>query len=496
MAPGVIKSESTDGISVGNAAGSENSLALLRAIKATSTAAQVHNQANTSFNTLRNFLRKYAVLDNTVTGSNTEVSFGDFALTTIFGVAVQAWNETPRTVNGFNYDDNGNGRIEMIGVNGGRSRGGNFSFAVAGAAIPGTRARFDSPTVGSDDDGNPATIPNSERFAIEAVSTGSFMNRVTLNGTDAIRPFFSGAAAISRSISVANATGAAITVNGNGVSTLSALAASLGFTVSSGGTRVIAATTSFTIPANGSFSGSVGCAETISVATWTNDTGDNSNWTITGDGTKTIGTLASDAGRTLSDGAPGSAEAENDTLLSNWASIGDNALVLANGASITFSGGSDGVTLQQLVNQHNASNPTQQLQVVTHSSGAAANPNYSPGPSSVMELNGGSDGSGAAQTTTGTASFGSLGGTARFTSTFTRNYQVTDNTSGKTFSFTVNLNTRAANTAQSITSDSNSFNNASGNQVTVALGNVATGGSAPSVTLLCKPIATGDFEIG
>lgn len=494
--PGVLKSDGNDELSVGNAAGNENSMSLLRAIKATSNAAQAHNQANTSFNTLRNFIRKYAVLDSTVTGSGTEVAFGDFTNTTIFGVTVQAWNETPRTVNGFNYDDRGNGRIEMIGVNGGRARGGNFSFAVAGAAIPAERARFDSSIAGSDDDGNAITIPASERFAIQAVTAGSSMNGVTLSGSDSIRPFFSGAAAINRSISVANPTGADITVNGNNTSTLNALATSLGFTVSSGGTRVISSNTSFTIPTGGSFSGSVGCIETINVATWTNDPGDNADWSITGDGSKTIGTLASDAGRTLSDGAPGSAEAENDTLLSNWASIGDNALVLASGASITFSGGSDGVTLQQLVAQWNALNPTQQVQVAGHSSGSSANPNYAPGITARLELNGGSDGSGAAQTTSGTASFGSLGGTARFTSTFSRNYQVTDNTSNKTFSFTVNLNTRAANNARSITSDGNSFNDAAGGQVTIGLGNVSTGGSAPTVTLLCKPIATGDFEIG
>lgn len=482
---GVVRSDTSDQISVGNEAGDKNSLNMLRALKAHLAQARVENKPDTSLNTLRRWIKQYAVTSDTLTGTDqSEFRFSQFTNAVIFGGAVRVKSEQQYSEHGFNYDHHANGSVQIFPIRGGGPRGGTYTIGEAGTRAA-TKATYYSPTSGTDDDGD-FDIPVEEQFALEADTAGTVGNGITLNGSDDIRPSFSGTTTVISEADLDNSTSASITITGDGTSNLQQLTAGVtGITVNEGSTLILVSGEQIVVPATGNFTGDVERLRSVSVEVDPLDEGSNDDFDLTGDGTSTIKELA---------------EADDRTLTS--AGFGDalnNSQKLANGVTITFTGGSDGPTLATIVANYNAGAASDKQISIIGVGTEPPNTGYLLGTGTTAVLNGGEAGSGAGSIVTAGASktFTGLGGSGRFTPNTTYSYVIIDNTTNEQFSFDVDLHTRGTNEVKSVISDDNSFNTTGGVQVIFDAGSTRANSStdAPDVYILCKPeTTTGQFE--
>ena len=113
--PGYINPLSA--VSIGNASGSdETSLNLMVNIKrAEESSSYAQNTANSNPVDLKKWFETHAINPNITTtkGIYTNVRWSEFRESTIFGCTVKLKNETDSK-----YDDNNNGQIQIVGING------------------------------------------------------------------------------------------------------------------------------------------------------------------------------------------------------------------------------------------------------------------------------------------------------------------------------------------------------------------------------------------
>lgn len=489
--PGIIRQASDDEISVGNDAGTENSLNLLVNTKATSAQNKTIN-----IGALRDWYRKYTAMPGTANDSTeTEMSFGGFGGSCIFGVRLTVYSETG--TGGWNYDNNGNGKVDFTHLYGGKARAGSYSVAFAGGGgVPGEKAEYFNYNAGQVEplaqDGDAGYMPAEERIHLEAAVAGSAGNQIVLEGSDSIRPSFSGVSYTPRNVSLTGPTPTE-TEDTDEIRLIQSAGQELTIaelvsdqqldgvvTINNGGDVIPRSGAEITIPialAGGDAatfdSDNVPARIEFTLSISDDDPYGNDDIKLQGNGTDTIEQLIAD---------------NFSTRVWNYgdAALGVKDIVLFSGEEIVVGGGSTDTTLQSLVDTWNskAGNP----QVVIRSS----NTGIAPSSDQTMQLAGGQDASGGGVWTgTGTRSVGSLGSTSKYSSLVTYEFTVSDVFAGVSFDLYVDMGTTTGTGNTRVYSDSSDINsyNTNGTATIFDVANTRTGNA--TATLLCRGNAQG-----